>query len=176
MHSNGSELSIDPKRIVIAGQSAGAGMVAGLTIMNRDRNGPEPAFQILLYPMLDNLHDTPSGRLENHPIWNRQTSLNAWEMYLNGTPGKAASPYAAAARATDLSGLPPAYVAVGTQDLFRDECIDYANRLMAAGVLTELAVFPGIFHGADTLVPHAKICQRMNQSILEAFQNVLAER
>lgn len=166
------ELRIDADRMAIGGASAGGGMAAGLALMNRDRGGPKLALQLLLYPMIDNLHDTPSGQVTNHPVWNRQTSFNAWEMYLDGTPGEDASPYACAARATDLSDLPPAYICVGAEDLFRDEDIDYARRLMAAGVPCELTVYPGLFHGADGFMPSARISQRLERG----YQAALAHR
>jgi acetyl esterase len=173
MVEQSAELDIDPSRIAIGGASAGAGMAAGLALLNRDRGGPELALQLLLYPMIDNLHDTASGQYVDHPVWNQRTSFNAWEMYLDGKPGVDASPYAAAARAPDLSGLPPAYVCVGSEDLFRDECIDYARRLIGAGVPSELAVFPGLFHGADMFVPGARISQRLQQSFLQALTDTL---
>ena len=119
--------------------------------------------------MIDNLHDTPSGQFTNHPVWNQRTSFNAWEMYLDGVPGKDASPYAAAARATDLSGLPPAYVCVGAMDLFRDEDIDYARRLLAADVPCELSVYPGLFHGGDSFMPQAAVSQRLERGFLDAL-------
>ena len=162
-------LGIDPERVAIGGASAGGGMAAGLALMNRDRGGPALALQLLLYPMIDNLHDTQSGQYTNHPVWNRKTSFNAWEMYLDGEPGKDASPYAAAARATDLTGLPPAYICVGSEDLFRDEDIDYARRLIDAKVACELAVYPGLFHGADSFLPTAKTSQRLERSFLHAL-------
>jgi acetyl esterase/lipase len=168
------ELNVDPARIAIGGASAGAGMAAGLAHMNRDRGGPQLSFQMLLYPMIDNLHDTASGQYVDHPVWNQRTSFNAWEMYLNGSPGVEASPYAAATRAPDLAGLPPAYICVGAEDLFRDECIDYARRLIAAGVPSELAVFPGVFHAAEALVPGARISRRIEQSFLQALTDTLA--
>jgi len=174
MVEQAAELGVDPARIAIGGASAGAGMAAGVVLMNRDRGGPQLALQLLLYPMIDNLHDTPSGQYVDHPVWNQRTSFNAWEMYLNGTPGLDASPYAAAARATDLAGLPPAYICVGSEDLFRDECIDYARRLIAAGVPSELAVFPGMFHGGDMFVPGARISRRLQQSFLRALADTLA--
>ena len=124
--------------------------------------------------MIDNLHDTKSGHYVDHPVWNRQTSLNAWEMYLNGTPGVDASGYAAATRTTDLAGLPPAYICVGAEDLFRDEDIEYARRLIRSDVPTELAVFPGLYHGADIFVPRARISRRLEQSFLQALEDALA--
>jgi acetyl esterase len=169
MVENAADLNIDPTRIAIGGASAGGGMAAGLALMLRDRGGPEIAFQLLLYPMIDNLHDTPSGQYTNHPVWNQKTSFAAWEMYLDGTPGKDASPYAAAARATDLSGLPPAYICVGSEDLFRDEDIDYARRLIEAGGICELSVYPGLFHGGDSFMPQAAVSQRLEKSFLHAL-------
>ncbi|WP_061009022.1 alpha/beta hydrolase [Vibrio sp. CUB2] len=173
MVSHAKELGVDPQRIAIGGESAGAGMAASLALRNRDEHGPKIALQLLLYPMLDNLHATPSGSVEDYPVWNRQTSFNAWEMYLNGTPGEDASPYAAAARAKDVTGLPKTYITVGTVDLFRDEVIDYAQRLMDAGVSTELAVFPGVYHGGQMFVPDASVSKQMSKSYINALQNAL---
>lgn len=166
-------LGIDPARLAIGGASAGGGMSAGVALMNRDRANHPLRLQLLLYPMIDNLHDTESGQYENHPIWNQGTSFRAWEMYLNGTPGLAASPYAAAARAAELSGLPPAYVCVGSEDLFRDEDVEYARRLIAAGVPCELAVFPGLYHGGDMFVPGAAVSRRLQRSFLAALADAL---
>jgi len=166
-------LDIDPDRIAIGGASAGGGLSAGLALYSRDHGGPPIRFQMLLYPMIDNLHDTESGQYENHPIWNQGTSFSAWEMYLGGTPREAASPYAAAARATDLAGLPPAYVCVGSEDLFRDEDVEYARRLLAASVPCEVAVFPGLYHAGDTFVPRAAVSQRLQRSFLSALGDAL---
>lgn len=171
MNEQASELGIDPARIVIGGASAGAGMAAGVVLMNRDKANFPLKLQLLLYPMLDNLHATESGKLENHPVWKQATSFNAWEMYLNGTPGVDANPYAAAARAKDLSGLPPAYICVGATDLFCDEDIAYARRLDDAGVNVELSVFPGVYHAAESFVPNAKISKRLNASFMSALKD-----
>lgn len=174
MVKNATGLGVDPKRIAVGGDSGGAGMAAGLVLRNRDEKGPEIALQFLLYPMLDNLHDTPSGSIGDYPVWNRQTSFNAWEMYLNGTPGADASPYASATRAKDVSGLPPTFMTVGAVDLFRDEVIDYAQRLMAAGVPTQLAVFPGMYHGGQEFVPDAKVSQKMRTTYINALEDGLS--
>lgn len=173
MMSGASAYDIDTDRIAVGGASAGGGVAAGLALMNRDRDDYPLRLQLLLYPMIDNLHDTESGRYTNHPVWKLATSLNAWEMYLDGTPGLGASPYAAASRATDLSGLPPAYICVGAEDLFRDEDIAYATRLQAAGTPTELAVFPGMYHGGDVIVPNAAISRRLWTSFLNAITDAL---
>jgi acetyl esterase/lipase len=166
---NAAALRIDPERVALGGASAGGGMAAGVALMNRDRGGPSLSLQLLLYPMIDNFHDTASGRITNHPVWNRRTSFNAWEMYLDGEPGRDASPYAAAARANDLTDLPPAYICVGAEDLFRDEDIEYARRLFDAGVSCELAVYPGLFHGGDMFLPTARVSQRLEIGLLHAL-------
>ena len=168
-----SSYDIDLNRVALGGASAGGGMAAGVALMNRDRDNFPLALQLLIYPMIDNLHATTSGEFENHPVWNQATSHNAWEMYLDGKPGERASPYAAAARAKDLGGLPPAYICVGTADLFRDEDIAYANRLTEAGIATELAVFPGVYHAAEGFIPEAPVSQRMTQSFMTALNDAL---
>lgn len=175
MFDNAAELGVDTGRIAIGGASAGGGLTAGLALYNRDNNGPEVVFQLLVYPMLDDTHETPSGYEVTHPnVWNRDVSLKAWKMYLGDEYGTdQVSPYAAAARATDLSGLPPAFVTVGTEDLFRDEDIDYAQRLMAAGVPTELQVAPGMFHGAEGIMPAAAVSQRMRLGYLDALKRAI---
>lgn len=169
-------LGVDGRRVAIGGGSAGGGLAAGLALYNRDHGGPAVAFQLLIYPMLDDTHDTPSGHEIADPrVWHRAVSLKAWRMYLGeeyGTDG--VSPYAAAARATDLSGLPPAFVTVGARDMFRDESISYAQRLMAAGVPTELAVYPGMNHLGELLAPTAAVSQRMRGDYLAALERALA--
>lgn len=166
-------LGIDEHRVAIGGASAGGGMAAGVALMNNDKDNFPLQLQLLLYPMIDNLHATVSGKLENHPIWKRSTSFNAWEMYLDGIPAKLASPYAAATRATDLTGLPPVYLCVGSEDLFRDENIDYAQRLLAAGVPCEFSIFPGLYHGADSFIPTARVSRRLNKAFLQALDHAL---
>ena len=175
MFENAAELGVDSERIAIGGGSAGGGLTAGLALYNRDNKGPELAFQLLVYPMLDDRHETASGYEVTHPnVWNRDVSLKAWKMYLGDEYGTdEVSPYAAAARATDLSGLPPAYVTVGTEDLFRDEDIAYAQRLMAAGIPTELLVVPGMFHGGEGFAPTAAVSQRMRLGYLNALKRAI---
>ncbi|MCY3779167.1 MAG: alpha/beta hydrolase [Chloroflexi bacterium] len=163
------ELGIDRRRVAIGGRSAGGGLSAGLALYNRDNNGPDLAYQLLIYPMLDDRHETPSSCEITHPtVWNRDVSIKAWKMYLGDEFGSNnVSPYAAPTRAKDLSGLPPALVTVGTLDLFRDENIDYAQRLMAAGVATDLQVYARVYHGAETKAPDANVSKRMRLGYLE---------
>ena len=167
-------LGIDPSCVAIGGASAGGGLAAGLALKNREAANYPLRLQLLIYPMLDNLHATESGQFDNHPIWTRKASFSAWEMYLNGTLGEAASPMAAPARASDVSGLPPAYLNVGVEDLFRDEVIGYARRLMDANIPTELALFPGMYHAGEVFTPTAAISHRLNRSFLHALSDALS--
>lgn len=175
MVDNALELGVDKDRVAIGGGSAGGGLSAGLALFNQDNNGPGLAFQLLIYPMIDDTHDTPSGHEVTHPtIWNREVSFKAWKMYLGEEYGTGdVSPYAAASRAKDVSGLPPALVTVGTMDLFRDENIEYARRLMAAGVPTDLQVYAGMFHGAEMAAPDAAASKRMRTGYLTALKQAI---
>lgn len=133
-------------------------------------------FQLLMCPMIDDRNITPSSHaITMDGVWNRAINLAGWTAYLGHEPGKAdVSPYAAVARATDLKGLPPAYIPVGDLDLFLDEDIDYAQRLLQAGVPTELHVYAGAFHGFEGLVPTAQISQRCMQGVHAALRRHLA--
>lgn len=148
VHDNAAEIGVDPDRIGIAGVSAGGGLAAGLALLARDRGEVPIAFQLLDCPMIDDRQITPSSQLDGLAIWSRESNTFGWQSYLGPLYGSGDVPYTAApARATDLSGLPPAYVSVGTADGFRDEDIDYALRLNQAGVPCELHVYPGACHG-----------------------------
>jgi acetyl esterase/lipase len=157
-----SELKLDPERIAIGGESAGAGLAAGTALLARDRGGPLLAFQALAYPMLDDRNDMPSAReFDEIPSWSRQHNGSAWRALLGERAGGTdVEAYAAPARASDLSGLPPSLVQVGELDVFRDENIVYATRLMQAGVPTELHVYPGAYHGWDAAAPAAPLSVR----------------
>ena len=175
MADNAGDLGIDKARMAIGGGSAGGGLTAGLAHYNRDNKGPALAYQMMIYPMIDDTHDTPSGHADTCPtIWNRDVSFKAWKMYLGAEYGtENVSPYAAATRATDLTGLPPALVTVGAMDLFRDENIDYAQRLMAAGVATDLQVYAGMFHGAEMSAPEAAASKQMRQGYLTSLKRAI---
>jgi acetyl esterase len=161
---NAAELGVDPARVVLFGVSAGGGIAAGLALLARDRGGPAIVFQYLGIPELDDRLDTPSMRdFTDTPLWNRPNAIVSWDAYLGaGVPGGPDVPvYAAPARATveQLAGLPPAYISVMEFDPLRDEGIDYARALLAAGVSVELHLFPGTFHGS-AMVTHAEVSQR----------------
>ena len=144
------ELGIDADRIGVLGTSAGGGLAAALALLVRDRGEPWLAFQLLECPMIDDRQVTPSSRMDDLAIWSRGSNEFGWRSYLGDRYGSDDIPaYAAAARATDLSGLPPTLVNVGGADGFRDEDIEYALRLGQAGVPTELHVYPGAPHGVQ---------------------------
>lgn len=164
------ELGIDKNKIAVGGGSAGGGMVARTVLLNRERKGVDIAYQLLQCPMLDNTHDTPSGRLTGYLTWDREDSLWGWRAYLGKDYGKEATPLQSPARATDLSGLPPTFVYVGAVELFRDECIAYAQQLMQDGVPTELYVAPGVPHGGEAFVPTARISQTVNNLMVDALK------
>jgi acetyl esterase/lipase len=156
------EYGVQPGRIAIHGVSAGAGLCAALALLARDRGGPPIAFQFLGAPELDDRLTTASMvQFTDTPVWNRPRAVISWNFYLGSgvRGGPNVSPYAAPARATDLTGLPPAYVSAREFDPLRDEGIAYAIALQAAGVQVELHTYPGTFHGS-ALVEGAAITQR----------------
>ena len=156
------ELGIDPDRLAIGGVSAGGGLAAAVTLMARDRGGPGLCFQVLDIPEVDDRLSTPSVRqFTDTPLWNYPNAVLSWRAYLGSRQGGETSPYAAPARARDLSGLPPAYVVTCEFDPLRDEGIEYAQRLMQAGVPTELHHYPGTFHGASGAGAGTAIATRM---------------
>lgn len=173
--ANADALDVDPKRIAIGGASAGGGLTAGLALLARDRGEVNVAFQLPIYPMIDDTNTTPSSHAITEPrVWNRQSNLLGWQAYLGQEPGSDdVSPYAAAARATDLAGLPPAYIPVGELDLFLDENITYAQRLMQAGVPTELHIYRGCYHGSDVFAPDADASQRFISGCEQALIRAL---
>jgi len=173
LSENASMLGIDADKIGIGGASAGAGVAAGVTLSCRDSMITLPIFQLLMYPMLDNLHATTSGGIAEYPIWNRATSLNAWEMYLGQYSEAGASPYASPSRASELSRLPPTYLCVGDVDLFRDENIAFMQKLIADGSPGEFDVYPGVYHAAENQYPDAVVSKRMYADTLEKLKKGL---
>lgn len=155
------ELGIDPGRLLVAGASAGGGLAAALALLARDRGGPALIGQMLLCPMLDDRNDTPSSvQMAGLGVWDRTSNETGWTALLGDERGGPdVSPYAAPARATDLSGLPPAFIDVGSAETFRDEDVAYADRIWQAGGRAELHVWPGGFHGFDRMAPQAAVSQ-----------------
>jgi acetyl esterase/lipase len=147
-----SELGGDPARLVVAGDSAGGGLAAAVALLARDRKGPPLARQVLIYPMLDDRTVTRPPNAPTIVTWGYSDNATGWNALLGDAAGTSdVSPYAAPARATDLTGLPSAYVMVGGLDIFLSEDIEYAARLAASGVAVELHVHPGAPHSFDDL-------------------------
>ncbi len=160
--ASAEEFGVNRARIAIGGASAGGGLAAGLGLLVRDRGEIDVCYQLLIYPMIDDTNVDQAGPgVPNAPVWSRASNLLGWQAYLGQEPGSAGvSPYAAASRAEDVSGQPPTYIGVGTPDLFREEDIAYARRLIAADVPTELHVYTDGFHGFDAFAPESDAAQR----------------
>lgn len=171
------EIGADPERIVVAGSSAGAGLTAALTLLLRDRKGPRPAGQLMMCAMLDDRNDTPSAhQMAGLGVWDRTANDTGWTALLGARRGGPdVSPYAAPARAEDLSGLPPAFLDVGSAETFRDEVVAYATRLWQAGGVAELHVWPGGFHGFDAFAPQAVLSHACQAAQVAWLRRLLAE-
>jgi triacylglycerol lipase len=174
LHANAAALGVDPARIAVAGESAGGGLAAALALLARDRGEVPLIFQRLTYPMID---DRTCLR-DPHPhvgefVWTPDSNRFGWRALLGQEPGgEGVSPYAAAARAENLAGLPPAYISVGALDLFLEEDVDYARRLTRAGVPVELHIYPGAFHGFE-LAPDTRLARIAERDRLEALKRAL---
>jgi acetyl esterase/lipase len=175
LHSSADALGVAQGRYAVAGSSAGGGLAAGLVLMAHDRGEVPVAFQLLLYPMLDDRtvlrtdFDTSNLRM-----WDTRSNRYGWTSYLGREPGGAGvSAYAAPARREGLSGLPPTWIGTGGFDLFHDENLEYARRLAAAGVSCELRVVERAYHGFDSISRHAKVSQDFRSSYIEAMRRAL---
>jgi acetyl esterase/lipase len=176
LHSKTGGLNISPDRIAVGGNSAGAGLAAGLALLAHDRNEYAIAFQLLIYPMLDDRTtlrtDIDERRLR---LWSTKSNRFGWCSYLGREPGSDDVPdYAAPARRKDLSGLPPAWIGVGTCDLFHDEDVDYARRLKDAGIPCTLDIVPGAFHGFDLIASQSEVGRNFRQNYFGALRSALS--
>ncbi|MGW7267455.1 alpha/beta hydrolase [Streptomyces sp. NPDC054842] len=173
---NASLVGGDPDRIVVAGQSSGGGLTAALALRARDEKGPRLLGQMLMSPMLDDRNDTCSARqMAGRGMWDRASNDTGWTALLGERRGSGdVSPYAAPARAEDLSGLPPAFLDVGSAETFRDEDIAYAEAMWRAGGEAELHVWPGGFHGFDALVPDAALSRQARAARLAWLRRLLS--
>ena len=171
-----AELGVDAARIGIMGESAGGGLAAALALLARDRGEHRIAFQHLIYPMID---DRTCVSADPHPyagefVWTPASNQFGWTSLLGKPPGgDDVSPYAAAARATDLTGLPPTYIASGALDLFLEEDLAYAQRLVRAGVPTEIHIYPGAFH-AFQWASHTDVAKQAARDSFEALSRFMA--
>jgi acetyl esterase len=177
LHERAGELGVDPSLVALHGQSAGAGLAAAASLMARDRNGPPIRFQLLTSPTLDDRVTTPSSRrFTDTPALTRRDLEICWSSYLGPIERGSSdvSPYAAPARETDLTNLPQTYVSAAEFDPLRDEAIEFAQALLAAGVPVELHVFPGTFHGS-LAAPVAAVSRRQVAEEIAVLKRVLEE-
>ena len=176
--ANAGELGIDPAKIILMGKSGGGGIAASMAIYARDKAGPPIAYQMLIYPMLDDRGVTVSSK---YPVsgWTPQHNRIGWGAILGeAAGGPDVDSYAAAARETKLTGLPPAYIEVGSSEIFRDEDLQYASRLAEAGVPVEIHSWMGGFHGFEIVAPDARlsrVCLQVRESFLTRALAEMAE-
>ncbi len=171
LKENASALGVRDDQLMVGGDSAGGGLAAALTLLARDRGDVRIACQMPLYPMLDDRQTSPSATENNAPIWNTASNRNAWQLYLGdlaGTPDLPAT--AAAARATDYHGLPPAITFVGDIEPFCDETKVYVENLRQAGVPVQFEVFPGAYHAFQQMCPKAVVSQKAIAFFVAAYK------
>ncbi|NUU79300.1 alpha/beta hydrolase [Paenibacillus xylanilyticus] len=170
MKNQAKELGIRDDQLMVGGESAGGGLTAALTLYARDKGEVKIAFQMPLYPMIDNRNGTESAKDNNAPIWNSNYNKWAWKLYLGELAEDAVPPYAAAARASDYSNLPPTVTFVGDIEPFRDETIQYVDRLRKAGVSVEFEIYKGCYHGFDIINPNAEVSKKATAFYINAFK------
>jgi acetyl esterase/lipase len=159
------ELGVDRTRLIVAGTSAGGGLAAGVTLMARDRSGPAIAAQMLIYPMLDHRNNTTSSKqYAGDSIWSREANAFGWSSVLSPLHDQPVPSYMSPSLSHDLGGLPPTYIDAGSAEVFRDEDVDYATRIWAAGGQAELHVWAGGFHGFDALFPDTAISREAREA------------
>lgn len=169
MKHHARELGIRSDQLMVGGESAGGGLTAALALLARDRGDVNLAFQMPLYPMLDDRMLTESARENNAYVWNSDTNRWGWKLYLGELFGKNVPIYAAAGRAADYRGLPPAVTFVGDIEPFRDETIQYVERLKSAGVPVDFRIYKGAYHGFDIIHPTADISKAARDFLMESF-------
>ena len=180
LRDNGSGYGMRPDQIFVGGDSAGGGLCAAITLLARDRGEISIAFQMPLYPMLDDRMITPSSQNNDAPIWNTKSNELGWELYLGeGYKTDNVSKYASPARETDYSNLPPTLTYVGDIEPFTDETVEYVENLKKAGVEVKFRIFEGCFHGFDlfSFTTPAKEARRfLTEGFMYAVENYRKEQ
>jgi len=170
MKENAATLGVNPEQLFIGGNSAGGGLTAALTLLARDRGEVRPAFQMPLYPALDDRMATASMRHNNAPFWGCKGTKTAWRLYLGELYGSEQVPkYAAPARESDFSSLPPTYSFVGSVDPLCDETVAYIAALKSAGVEAQLDVYEGGYHAFEGVAPDTTISRRAVSRLAQVF-------
>jgi acetyl esterase/lipase len=172
LNQNAEYLGVDPRRIAISGESAGGGIAAGLALLARDRGEFAVCFQLLAYPMLNDRNAENTNPFIGEFVWTVENNRFGWSSLL-GASDRSVSPYASASRAENLTGLPPAFIGVGALDLFVNDNIDYAQRLVAAGIPTEFHLYPGAFHAFD-LIADAEVSTAFQRDREQALRRAFS--
>ena len=170
MKTHAEALGIRPDQLMVGGESAGGGLAAALTLYARDKNEVNIAFQMPLYPMIDDQMTTESAKDNNAPVWNSRMNEWSWKLYLGDLYDKDVPYYAAPARATDYHNLPPAVTFVGALEPFRDETIHYVENLRKAGVHVDFELYNGCYHGFDKVNPRADSSKKSTAFFLDSFK------
>lgn len=173
IRDNAASLGGRTDGFIVSGHSAGGGLAAAVSLKATDRGDAKIAFQMPLYPMIDDRQDSASVVGNDAPVWDEKANGLAWSRYLDGVAD--VTPYAAAARCTDYSKLPPTITFVGSLEPFRDETIIYVENLRRANVPVEFEIFDGAFHGFDLMVPDAPISRRANRFLMENFRQFVRQ-
>ena len=175
LHDRADDLGVNKDQLVVGGDSAGGGLAAALCLHARDHGGPRIALQMPLYPMLDDRMVTASAQDNDAPVWNSKMNEAAWKLYLGELYGTDRVPaYAAPARANDLRDLPPAFTYIGGIEPFRDEAVDYFERMAAAGVEVDYRIFDGCFHGFDIVCGSSAPAQEARAYLKASFSAAVA--
>lgn len=171
MKSHAKELGIRDNQLMVGGDSAGGGLTAALTLYARDKGEISIAFQMPLYPMLDDRMISESAKDNNAPVWNSKSNFNGWKLYLAELFGTPNVPYyAAPARAEDYRNLPPTATFVGELEPFRDETIQYVEKLRKDGVLVEFEIYKGCYHAFEQMCPNADVSKKAIAFIINSFK------
>ncbi len=170
MRDNAEALGIRSDQLMVGGESAGGGLTAAVSLLARDRGEVDLAFQMPLYPMIDDRMRLESAQNNNAPIWNSKTNRWAWDLYLRNLEEETVSAYVAASRAKDYSNLPPAITYVGNIEPFRDETIEYVENLRKAGVPVDFEIYKGAYHGFNKVNSNAEISKSATDFFTESFK------
>ena len=174
MRQHAGALGIREDQLMVGGESAGGGLAAALTLYERDHNGVKIAFQMPLYPMLDDRMTNESAMENNAPVWDSETNRIAWDLYLGDLERNNMPLYAAPARAVDFSNLPPAVTFVGDLEVFRDETVQYVEHLRQAGVPVDFEQYAGCYHAFDRMNPYADVSRKALSFLMKSYKYAVA--
>lgn len=173
--NNAEALGVRADQIMVGGHSAGGGLTAATCLYARDKNEVNVAFQMPIYPMIDDRMVNPSAVNNRAPLWNSKSNKIAWGLYLRGLTqrNEEIPAYAAPARNTDFSNLPPAATFVGDLEPFMDETIHYVEGLRSAGIEAKFELYPGCYHAFESVVPKAQISREATNFLLDSFAHAV---